>query len=137
MCYGRLHVEVQILQLINLTNIILPFGQAGFSRVAGRGEILNKILYGGEGGLSHSPTPYPFIYHFGQKRYTPFVYLLLISGTLYLFYFIHFATTNVQRKEEKNALQNRSGVEALNRNHRAYNIRLPQSQLMMATHAQL
>ena len=42
-----------------------------------------------------------------------------------------------KERKKKNALQNRSGVEALNRNHRAYNIRLPQSQLMMATRAEL
>ena len=100
MCYQRLHVEVQILQLINLTNIILPFGQAGFSRVAGRGEILNKILYGGEGGLSHSPTPYPFIYHFGQKRYPfriPFIdkwYPLFILNS-----FCHNKCTKKGRKK--------------------------------------
>ena len=28
-----------------------------------------------------------------------------------------------KERKKKNALQNRSGVEALNRNHRAYNIR--------------
>ena len=105
--------------------------------MAGRGEILNKILYGvGEGGLSHSPT-LTLLYTILDRKDTPFLYLLLISGTLYLFYFVHFATTHVQRKEEKNALRNRSGVEALNRNHRAHNIRLPQSQLMMATRGQL
>ena len=88
-------------------------------------------------GVCPIVQPLTLLYTILDRKDTPFVYLLLISGTLYLFYFIHFATTNVQRKEEKNALQNRSGVEALNRNHRAYNIRLPQSQLMMATHAQL
>jgi len=42
-----------------------------------------------------------------------------------------------KERKGKNTLQNRSGEEALNRNHRAYNIRLPQSQVMMATHAEL
>ena len=65
------------------------------------------------------------IYHFGQQRYPfciPYIdkwYPLFVLESL------------------KNTLQNRSGEEALNRNHRAYNIRLPQLQLMMATHAQL
>ena len=92
--------------------------------MAGRGEILNKILYRGAGEVCPIVQPLTLLYTILDRKDTPFVYLLLISGTLYLFYFIHFATTNVQRKEEKkNALQNRSGVEALNRNHRAYNIR--------------
>ena len=42
-----------------------------------------------------------------------------------------------KHKKKKKTLQNESGEESLNRNHRAYNIRLPQLQLMMATHAQL
>ena len=41
--------------------------------------------------------------------------------------FIYFSSQNVQRKKEKiNTVQNESGEEAFNRNHRAYNIRLPQ-----------
>ena len=46
---------------------------------------------------------------------------------------------NVQRKKEKiknYTLQNKIGEEAFNRNHKAYNIRLPQLPLMMATHAE-
>ena len=39
------------------------------------------------------------------------------------------------RKEKKNTLKNKSGQEALNRNHRAYTVRLLQLQPMMATHA--
>ena len=49
-----------------------------------------------------------------------------------------FCHTKYTKKESlKNTLQNRSGEEALNRNHKAYNLRLPQLQFMMATHAQL
>ena len=52
-------------------------------------------------------------------------------------YFIYFATQNVQKKRnEKNALKNKSGQEALNRNHTAYTVRLLQLQPMMATHAE-
>ena len=41
-------------------------------------------------------------------------------------------------KRKKNTLQNESGEESLNRNHRAYNLRLAQlQQLMMASRAQL
>ena len=108
--------------------------------MAGRREILNKILYkGGGGGQELCPIVQllTLLYTILDRKGTPFVYLLLISGTLYLFHFIHFATQNVQRKEEKNTHQNRRGEEALNRNHRAYNIRVPQSQLVMATHTQL
>ena len=36
----------------------------------------------------------------------------------------------------KNTLKNNSGQEALNRNHRAYTVRLLQLQPMMATHAE-
>ena len=45
-----------------------------------------------------------------------------------------------KERKEKNTLQNKSGEEALNRNHKAYNVhgvRLPRLQLLMATHAQL
>ena len=74
-----------------------------------------------------------------DRKGTPFVYLLLINGTLYSFY-IFILPHKIQRKKEKkkkNALQKESGEESLNRNHRAYNLRLAQLQLMMATHAQL
>ena len=36
----------------------------------------------------------------------------------------------------KNTLKNKSGQEALNRNHRAYTVRLLQLQPMMATHTE-
>ena len=71
-----------------------------------------------------------------DRKGTPFVYLLLINGTLYLFY-IFILPHKIQRKKEKNVLQNESGEESLNRNHRAYNLRLAQLQLMMASRAQL
>ena len=49
-----------------------------------------------------------------------------------------FCHTKYTKKESlKNTLQNKSGEEALNRNHRAYNIKLAQLQFMMAIHAQL
>ena len=40
-----------------------------------------------------------------------------------------------KERKEKNTLKNKSGQEALNRNHRAYTVRLLQLQSMMATHA--
>ena len=43
-------------------------------RGGGGGGVLNKVLYGE--APPRSPTPYPFIYHFGRKG-TPFIYLLL------------------------------------------------------------
>ena len=80
------------------------------------------------------------IYHFGQQRYPfhiPYIdkwYPLLVLF-IYLFKFCH--TKYTKKESLKNTLQNKSGEESLNRNHRAYNLRLPQLQLMMATHAQL
>ena len=71
-----------------------------------------------------------------DSKGTPSIYLILINGTLYLFY-LFILSHNTKKESLKNTLQNKSGEEALNRNHRAYNIRLPQLQLMMATHAQL
>ena len=41
-----------------------------------------------------------------------------------------------KERKEKNTLKNKSGQEALNRNHRAYTVRLLQLQPMMATHAE-
>ena len=43
-----------------------------------------------------------------------------------------------KERKEKNTLKNKSGQEALNRNHRAYTVRLLQLLLqpMMATHAE-
>ena len=53
-------------------------------------------------------------------------------------YFIYlFCHTKYKEKKKKNVLQNESGEESLNRNHRAYDLRIAQLQLMMATHAQL
>ena len=42
----------------------------------------------------------------------------------------------LKKKKEKYTIEY-SGEETLNRNHKAYNVRLPQLQLMMATHPQL
>ena len=41
-----------------------------------------------------------------------------------------------KERKEKNTLKNKSGQEALNRNHRAYTVRLLQLQPMMATRAE-
>ena len=76
------------------------------------------------------------IYHFGQKRY-PFCIPLIDKWYPLFILYIYFATQNTKKKRKKNVLQNESGEESLNRNHRAYNLRIAQLQLMMATHAQL
>ena len=56
------------------------------------------------------------------------------NNNLYLIcIYFYFATQNVQRKKEKIYTTERRGEEALNRNHRAYIVRLPQLQLMLAT----
>ena len=41
-----------------------------------------------------------------------------------------------KERKGKNILKNKSGQEALKRNHRAYTVRLLQLQPMMATHAE-
>ena len=41
-----------------------------------------------------------------------------------------------KERKGKNTLKNKSGQEALKRNHRAYTVRLLQLQPMMATHAE-
>ena len=53
-------------------------------------------------------------------------------------YFIYFVTQNVQRKKgKKKYTKEQIGQAALNRNHRAYTVRLLQLlQPMMATHAE-
>ena len=56
-------------------------------------------------------------------------------GTLSVFFlfllylFIYFCHVKCTKKERKNILQKKSGKEALNRNHKAYNVRLPRLQL--------
>ena len=58
----------------------------------------------------------------------PFIY--------FIYLFCHTKCTKKNRKDW-NTLQNKIGEEAFNRNHRAYNIRLPQLPLMMAmSHAE-
>ena len=57
----------------------------------------------------------------------PFIYFIYLS--------CHAKCTKKKGKNQ-NTLQNKIGEEAFNRNHKAYNIRLPQLQLMMATHAE-
>ena len=75
------------------------------------------------------------IYHFGQQRYPCHIPYIDKWYPLFVL-FIYFSTQYKERKFKKHTSK-QSGEEALNRNHRAYNIRLPQLQLMMATHAQL
>ena len=56
---------------------------------------------------------------------------------LFIYYFYLFCHTKCTKEErKKNTLKNKSGQEALKRNHRAYTIRLLQLQPMMATHAE-
>ena len=82
-----------------LGNLILPWWG---------GEVLKKENdTGGRGGgggveaLSRGPTPYPFIYHFGQKRY-PFHILLIPFIYLFIFFiYFFFAIQNVKREKEK------------------------------------
>ena len=48
------------------------------------GGVLNRALDGE--APPQGPFPYPFIYHFWQKRPdTPFVYLLLTNGTPFIY----------------------------------------------------
>ena len=49
--------------------------------------------------LSRGPTPYPFIYHFGQKRY-PFHILLIPFIYLFIYFYFFFAIQNVKREKE-------------------------------------
>ena len=49
------------------------------------------------------------------------LYGICLKNYIYL-----FCLTKCTKKERKNTVQNECGEEALNRNHRAYNIRLPQ-----------
>ena len=91
--------------------------------------------------MTHGPTPFPFAYNhipytILDRKGTPFCIPLIDKCYPLFILYIYFATQNVHR-EKKNTLQNESGEESLNRNHRAYNLRLPQLQLIMATHAQL
>ena len=96
--------------------------------------------WGKVGGFCPVVQPFTVLCHFTilDRKGTPFEYLLLINGTLFILfiYFIYFATQNVQKKERKNTLKNKSGHETLNRKHRAYTGRLLQLQPMMATHAE-
>ena len=83
-----------------LGNLILPWWE---------GEVLKKENdTGGRGGgggvvveaLSRGPTPYPFIYHFGQKRY-PFHILLIPFIYLFFLFYFFFAIQNVKKRERK------------------------------------
>ena len=76
-----------------------------------------------------------YMVHFGQKRNpfcVPFIYKWY-PGFIYLFY--HTKCTKKERK--KKSYRTKVARKALNKNLQAYNLRLPQLQLMMATHAQL
>ena len=55
---------MQILQ--NNKELFYRLGEGGWGGEGGRGGLI-KVLYGK--ALPQSLTPYPFIYHFGQKRY--------------------------------------------------------------------
>ena len=77
--------------------------------------------------------------HSGQKR-NPFCIPFIdkwYPGFIYFIYFIYFAMQIVQRKKERKNYKTKMVRRALNKNLWAFNIRLPQLQLMMATHAQL
>ena len=77
--------------------------------------------------------------HSGQKT-NPFCIPFIdkwYPGFIYFIYFIYFATQIVQRKKERKNYKTKMVRRALNKNLWAFNIRLPQLQLMMATHAQL
>ena len=114
--------------------LILPFGGGGVV-----GEIRNKTLDSGKGGYVPWSNPFSFtcsvhmtihihiiIYHIGQKRYPFHISFFDKWYPLYIL-FIYFATRNAQRKKKQfeNTLQNESGEQALNRNCRAYNVKLP------------
>ena len=74
--------------------------------------------------------------HFGQKR-NPICIPFIDKWYSGLIYFIYFATQIVQREKEKKNYRIKVARKALNKILRAYDIRLPKLQLMMATHAQL
>ena len=79
--------------------------------------------------------PLTLLYTILDRKGTPFIYLLLINGNLYLRYlFILPQKCTKKKRKNQNTLQNKIGEEVFNRNHRAYNIRFPQLQLVMATH---
>ena len=54
-------------------------GQSPASLMPGGGGVVLKTSLYGE-APPRGPTPYPFTYHFWQKRYTPFIYLPLESS---------------------------------------------------------
>ena len=80
--------------------------------------------------------PLTLLYTILDRKRTPFVYLFLINSTLHLFYIFCHAKCTKKKRKNQITLQNKIGQEAVNRNHKAYNIRLPELQLMMATHAE-
>ena len=63
-----------------------PFEQADFA-LGQEGECWKKKLYMfGGGGGELCPIVYTLLHTISDRKGTPFIHLLLISGTLYLFY---------------------------------------------------
>ena len=91
-----------------------------------------KIYTGGGGGggsgLCNMVQPLTLYIPFWTRK-------VPLSYTFFDKWYPHTKCTKKKRKNE-NTLQNKIGKEAFNRNHKAYKIRLPQLQLMMATHAE-
>ena len=77
--------------------------------------------------------PLTLLYTILDKKSTPFVYLFLINGNPLFILFLYFVTQNVQRKKEKIKIHYRT---KLARKPLIETTRLPQLQLMMATHAE-
>lgn len=61
----------------------LPMNWIVFLQSLGEGGLLYKVLI--QGGCTSRYNPYPFIYHFWQKRHTFHFYSLLKKGTLYTY----------------------------------------------------
>ena len=99
---------------------MLPFGRADFTLVGGRSTEKKKETCGGGGGVGGDSVPWPnplifYNYTILDRKGTPFIYFLYP-----LFIYLFFCHTKCKKRERKNTLQNKSGEEALNRNHKAY-----------------
>ena len=100
-----------------------PFEHADFALGQG-GKYWKKNYTGLGGGGTQSHRVYPFIYHFGQKRYpfhTPFIDKWY---PLFILFILPHKMYKV-RKEKYTTEQKWQGSVKINRNHRAYNVRLP------------
>ena len=61
-----------------------------------------NFIQGGEvGGLCNMVQPLTLLYAILNRKVTPFVYLLLINGTLYLFYLFILPCKMYKEKKEK------------------------------------